>query len=358
MCGLIGGTGNIESRYLVALGCLAESRGSDSAGVAWQAGNLLRVAKVAKNPLVAYPVDLAPAIRHASKYHAPIIGHTRQATQGAITARNAHPFKDDKLGIAWAHNGIITNDAQFGKFEVDSECLIGGIEKRNFSAYAGSISLLWIEEGKLHAFRKNNPLYRGSKRGAVYLASTEAMLQAIGCHKIKELSEGFMYVWDGGRLASTTKVPVHEYTRQGGRWQHDDFQSEFGCGYRPGSYVEGHRYYRGNTWHNHLTTVQWANDCSGCNPAGNHKGPKVEIMDDGKVITDGKQTATIKHTDLMPIRHGGTADESAIQRVEGEEAARMMDEENLCHKCKVAPRTNHFTWCDECLGIFQHGWES
>lgn len=215
MCGLIASTGKIESRYTVALGCLSESRGSESAGVAWSVDGKVRVAKIAQNPLVAFPVTLAPAIRHASKYATALIGHTRQATTGAVKHENAHPFYDKESGISWAHNGVITNYQTFGDYEVDSECLIHGIKKRDFSEFFGMIALVWLEGGKLHAFRKGNPLYRGIRNKAVYLASEEDMLKEIGCKKVKELAEAQVYQWDGMNLVSHQRVPVREIVYSG-----------------------------------------------------------------------------------------------------------------------------------------------
>jgi hypothetical protein len=210
VCGLIGGTGKIEARYTIALGCLAESRGDESAGVAWDVEGKVRVAKIAQNPLVAFPVTLAPAIRHASRYAGVLIGHTRQATTGEVTDANAHPFFDKESGIAWAHNGVIHNHEEFGKFNVDSESLLAGIKERDFSKYHGPIALLWLEKGMIHAFRKSNPLFRGHRHKAVYLASTEAMLQAIGCKRIKELAEGRLYIFKGTELLSHETVPYHK----------------------------------------------------------------------------------------------------------------------------------------------------
>lgn len=198
---------------MIALGCLSEKRGGDSAGVGWCVGGRVRIAKIAQNPLVAFPVTLAPAIRHATKYAGPLIGHTRQATTGAVSTPNAHPFYDKESEIAWAHNGIITNYRTFGEFNVDSESLIIGIKKRDFKDYMGPVALLWIENGKLHAFRKGNPLYRGVRKEAVYLASEQNMLAEIGCRKIKELSEGHLYVWDEMTLESSKTIPCNKSYR-------------------------------------------------------------------------------------------------------------------------------------------------
>lgn len=333
ICGLIAGTGRIEARYLMALGCLAEDRGSDSAGVAWQVAEKLRVAKVAKNPLVAYPVDLAPAIRHAAKYKGPLIGHTRQATQGAVTARNAHPFFDHESHIAWAHNGIIVNDNDFGKFEVDSECLIGGIQKRDFSPYHGPIGLVWIEEGKLHAFRKGNPLHRGIKRGAVYLASEEGMLSAIGCHRIKELAEGFIYVWKGNVLESTRAVPYHKWERTDlTNWSHAV------------EYCEEYNYQINGRWHTHPSTTTWATGCAGC-----LERPAIGTNFPAKPETEDKT--------ILPVRHAGSLAESYVERVEAERGAEaeIIDEEKeamaICLACGINPRRTNSVWCEECLDL-------
>lgn len=258
MCGLIAGTGHIEPRRLVALGCLSESRGHDSAGVGWQAGDRLRTVKYAQNPLVAFPVGLSPAIRHAARYGAPIIGHTRQATQGAVTARNAHPFLDTESRIAWAHNGVILNDKHFGKFEVDSESLIFGIKKKDFSEFEGMFALVWIEDGKLHALRHRNPLYRGLKKGGVYLASESDFLKEIGCHKIKELSPRFEYVWENDRLISTKAIKCKEapaYERSA------IFADEEWPNY---TFPKGHNYWYGGYWHSHTRDIAWEGNCQGC----------------------------------------------------------------------------------------------
>jgi hypothetical protein len=196
---------------MVALGCLSEGRGSDSAGVGWLRRDAVpHFLKIAQNPLVAYPVTLRGAIRSAARHGSPLIGHTRQATTGAVTSENAHPFLSD--GILYAHNGIIWNHEDFGVFEVDSQALIVGIKARDFSKYEGPIALVWIESGKLHAMRKGNPLYRGKRKKGVYLASDDDYLEAIGCTHIRELAEGFIYTWKDATLEQTKTVAVNRST--------------------------------------------------------------------------------------------------------------------------------------------------
>jgi hypothetical protein len=124
-------------------------------------------------------------------------------------------------GIAFAHNGIILNDETFGKYAVDSMSLIHGIKDKDFSKYEGGIGLVWIEGGKLHAYRCGNPLYRGRHGAAVYLASDDAYLEAIGCNHIKELAEGMIYTFNSPTDITTRRVAknkAYSYTKN---WQDD-----------------------------------------------------------------------------------------------------------------------------------------
>lgn len=331
MCGLIGSTGKIESRYTIALGCLAESRGDESAGVAWDVEGKVRVAKIAQNPLVAFPVTLAPAIRHASKYSGVLIGHTRQATTGEVSDKNAHPFFDKESGIAWAHNGMIHNHKDFGTFSVDSESLLSGIKERNFSKYHGPIALLWLEKGMIHAFRKGNPLFRGNRNKAVYLASTEAMLQAIGCKRIKELSEGRIYAWEGTRLASHESVPFYKAytsTRQ--------------------PYFQGHEY--DDSYYRNYNSY-------------NHNGPRVydfekkEWIDVGSVPSHKCHThcARSKRTQLLPsgsvamdLRNsafGISPEADSLAEVDAQESQAVR---SYCIECKNKVTAEGSDWCVDC----------
>lgn len=203
MCGLFAGVGKLNSNRMIALGSMSEERGTDSVGIAYLEGKEVRIAKTAERPCVALNVTLRKQVTEAA-VSGMFIGHTRQATKGTVNTRNAHPFLDD--GIVFAHNGIIMNDHDFGKYEVDSESLIHGIKAKDFSKYEGAIALVWIEEGHLKAYRCGNPLYRGRFNATTYLASDDDYLRAIGCTHIKQLSEGLIYTFDNSFNIKTERV--------------------------------------------------------------------------------------------------------------------------------------------------------
>jgi len=106
MCGIIGIVGNrpVAERLLESLKRL-EYRGYDSAGVAAQVGGKLERRRAAgklrelEAVLAANPLPAETGI-----------GHTRWATHGAPTERNAHPHIAGRVAVV--HNGIIENFAE------------------------------------------------------------------------------------------------------------------------------------------------------------------------------------------------------------------------------------------------------
>ena len=106
MCGIIGivGTAPVADRLVESLKRL-EYRGYDSAGIAAQVDGVLERRRAPgkleelEKVLAAHPLNATTGI-----------GHTRWATHGAPTERNAHPHIAGKVAVV--HNGIIENFAE------------------------------------------------------------------------------------------------------------------------------------------------------------------------------------------------------------------------------------------------------
>src|SRR5213594_1388016 len=105
MCGIVGYVGPDEALPVILEGLRRlEYRGYDSAGVALLDGGLSvlkRAGKLAELELALQ--ETAPPTGTVG------IGHTRWATHGEPSDRNAHPHVDCSGRIAVIHNGIIEN---------------------------------------------------------------------------------------------------------------------------------------------------------------------------------------------------------------------------------------------------------
>ncbi|HWD63365.1 MAG TPA: glutamine--fructose-6-phosphate transaminase (isomerizing), partial [Humibacter sp.] len=198
MCGIVGYVGHDRS-LAVLLGGLKrlEYRGYDSAGVAViDSAGELNVAKRA-GKLGVLEDELQ---RHPIPDGATGIGHTRWATHGGPTDRNAHPHLGDDGKLAVIHNGIIENFASLRDeltaegFEFTSETdtevaavLLGREYRRTgdlveaFRAVAarleGAFTLLAVHRdrpGVVVGARRNSPLVIGLGDGENFLGSDVA----------------------------------------------------------------------------------------------------------------------------------------------------------------------------------------
>src|SRR5580692_1209227 len=108
MCGIVGGVTDRDIVPVLIEGLRRlEYRGYDSAGVAVidRAQQLRRVRSVGKVRALEQALSDAPLVGHTG------LAHTRWATHGVPSERNAHPhLSGDSLAIV--HNGIIENHQQ------------------------------------------------------------------------------------------------------------------------------------------------------------------------------------------------------------------------------------------------------
>jgi glucosamine--fructose-6-phosphate aminotransferase (isomerizing) len=103
MCGIVGYVGQRQSLPILIEGLKRlEYRGYDSAGIAFRNGKGIEIFKTRgkMRDLEQLLPDPFPAARIG-------LGHTRWATHGVPSSRNAHPHAVD--GVVVVHNGIIEN---------------------------------------------------------------------------------------------------------------------------------------------------------------------------------------------------------------------------------------------------------
>jgi glucosamine--fructose-6-phosphate aminotransferase (isomerizing) len=197
VCGIVGYTGPQSAVTPLIEGLRRlEYRGYDSAGIALGTSGKLYVEKRAgklNNLEEALGVDL-PSVHSG-------IGHTRWATHGGPTDRNAHPHLDNEGKLAVIHNGIIENyaelrhelEARGHKFSSDTDTesvahLLSDLRKSHkgdlsaamreaVASLRGSFTLLAIHSDSpetIVGVRRNSPLVLGLGNGENYLASDVA----------------------------------------------------------------------------------------------------------------------------------------------------------------------------------------
>ena len=194
MCGIVGYTGPREAYPIIIKGLKRlEYRGYDSTGVALQNSSAIKVYK--KKGKVA---ELEDAIVGKDLHAHAGIGHTRWATHGEPSDRNAHPHQSASGKLAMIHNGIIENYAPLKnelqskgyifKSDTDTEVLLNFIEeiKTNnncsleeavriaLKRVVGAYVILLMDDADpetIIAARKGSPLVIGIGKGEHFLGS-------------------------------------------------------------------------------------------------------------------------------------------------------------------------------------------
>ena len=209
MCGIVGVLGNHEvAPLLVEALKRLEYRGYDSAGIATVNGGTLD-----RRRAVGKLVNLSDRLVHEPLAGKAGIGHTRWATHGAATERNAHPHRAGQVAVV--HNGIIENfreirerlaaEGQSPETETDTETVVmlvrhyldRGLPPREavratLGDLHGAFALLFLFEGEddlMIAARKGSPLAVGYGDGEMFVGS-DAIALAPMTDRITYLEEG------------------------------------------------------------------------------------------------------------------------------------------------------------------------
>jgi glucosamine--fructose-6-phosphate aminotransferase (isomerizing) len=193
MCGIVAYLGQREAAPLIVKGLKRlEYRGYDSSGIALLDDELRIYKKKGK-------VSELEALIENKELKATIgIGHTRWATHGEPSDRNAHPHYSNEKGLAIIHNGIIENYAALREdlinrghtfqSDTDSEVFIHFIEdiqshekcslveavRLALAKVIGAYAIVILSKDhprQLIAARKGSPLVLGLGENEYFLAS-------------------------------------------------------------------------------------------------------------------------------------------------------------------------------------------
>ena len=178
MCGLFGAIGQKSNPNVIrALAVANRDRGTDSLGFFTNTGKLI---KRAGDPLDCLcDEDFGAFIDGACRKGWFIAGHTRQATQGSVCKRNAHPFRYGR--IIGAHNGIV--DAPL-RYRVDSQYLFDRLNKFEgdyqsaFAPIRGYWALSWFDGASFYLQAYGNEIALGKSGDVWYYSSDCRHLEA------------------------------------------------------------------------------------------------------------------------------------------------------------------------------------
>jgi glucosamine--fructose-6-phosphate aminotransferase (isomerizing) len=238
MCGIMGYLGPQDAAPILLDGLRRlEYRGYDSAGIAVHDGTSLSVVKAQGK--LARLVDRLDQHPLAGSFG---IGHTRWATHGVPSDRNAHPHADPTGDIAVVHNGIIENftvlkEALIAKgaafaSDTDTEVIahlvaeeydgdlleaVRRAVRRAEGAYA-LVAMSKREPGRIVAVRMISPLVVGIGDGEMFLASD---IPAV-LHRTRRFA-----IIENGEMVDITANGWHIETLDGVRVEREVFEVDW-----------------------------------------------------------------------------------------------------------------------------------
>ena len=240
MCGIVGYVGPRAAAELLVTGLRRlEYRGYDSAGIATLDGGCV----LHRHRTVGEVDNLARKVASEGAAGTTGIAHTRWATHGAPTERNAHPHFDAGGTIAVVHNGIIENYRSIRAFlteqgiepasETDTEALAqligylyhdgGNGESGNLLASVrralrdvrGTFGLLVLSRdhpGQIIAARRGSPVLVGVGDGEYLVASDgAAVIEHTRQVVYLDDNEVALLTRDGLRVSTIDDIPLSKH---------------------------------------------------------------------------------------------------------------------------------------------------
>ena len=198
MCGIVGFSGNISAQEVIITGLKKmEYRGYDSAGISLvdEDGNINTIKRVGKLE------NLQEALKGSDIKSTLGIGHTRWATHGEPSERNAHPQNSNDGNFSIVHNGIIENYMELKEMllskgftfssDTDTEVIVNLLQynyknnveealKKTLSQLKGQYAIGMVskyEKDTLYAAKFDAPLILGvSKNGYIITSDVASIL--------------------------------------------------------------------------------------------------------------------------------------------------------------------------------------
>jgi glucosamine--fructose-6-phosphate aminotransferase (isomerizing) len=230
VCGIVGYVGSeLAAPFLLQSLKRLEYRGYDSAGMALiEDGKLVRFRRAGKVR------DLEHDLQETTFSATVGIGHTRWATHGVPTDRNAHPHLDCHGRVAVIHNGIIENhallrerlenDGHIFSSETDTEVLAHLVEslydgdlldavRKAVGQAQGAFAVAVLSQDapdRIVFAKRGSPLVVGRSEGAAYVSSdVPALLGKASEVQFLLDDELGEITLDGYRILTLDGLPVH-----------------------------------------------------------------------------------------------------------------------------------------------------
>ncbi|MGN5113395.1 glutamine--fructose-6-phosphate transaminase (isomerizing) [Aeromonas jandaei] len=238
MCGIVGAVAQRDVAEILVEGLRRlEYRGYDSAGVAVFSASqpLQRVRRLGK------VAELAKALDEQSVHGGTGIAHTRWATHGEPSERNAHPHVSDHIVVV--HNGIIENHEELREtlkglgYEFNSDTdteviahlvhhelksadsLLAAMQKavKQLRGAYGTVVMDSRDDSRVVVARSGSPLVIGRGIGENFIASDQLALLAV--------TRRFIFLEEGD-VAEVTRRDVHIFDVTGNPVEREEKESD------------------------------------------------------------------------------------------------------------------------------------